>query len=150
MQKNTVPYENITKTLQVGIVAGIVSATVGNIIGTITQYLAQNYFAETSIASITLFSLCAGVVLAIVYYLLRWKLWGYCHDIFTVIGLTVPTVVTLNILAGPYDATFRIIGVSTSFAVCFTCVILIPWLADRHGLDPCECSDPKHKHSRKD
>ncbi len=128
----TQAFVNLSKTLQAGIVTGFISSSIGNFLGIITQSIAQAYYQETSIAAITLGSISLGIVGSIVYYFLYQQTKQYARDIFTMIGLTLPTMITLYVLSNQYDAAFRVIAVSISYAVSMTTVILIPFLAEKY------------------
>lgn len=125
-------FSNLSKTLQAGIVTGFISTTIGNFLGIVTQSIAQTYYQETSIAAITLASISFGIVGSIIYYFIYLQTKKYARDIFTMIGLTIPTIITLYVLANPYEASFRIIAVSISYAVSMITVILIPIFAEKY------------------
>jgi VIT1/CCC1 family predicted Fe2+/Mn2+ transporter len=125
-------FTNLSKTLQAGIVTGFISTSIGNFLGIITQSIAQTYYQETSIAAITIASLSLGIVGSIIYYFIYLQTKQYARDIFTMIGLTLPTMITMYILSNQYDSAFRIIAVSISYAVSMTTVILVPFLAEKY------------------
>lgn len=125
---------NLTRTLQAGIVTGLIATAVGNFLGIITQSIAQTYYLETSIAAITLASISMGIVGSLVFYFIHQQTKDHSHDIFTMIGLTIPTLITLYVLTNQYESTFRVIAVSVAYAVSMTTVILIPWLAIKYNV----------------
>lgn len=127
------PFPNLVKTLQAGIITGFIGATIGNILGIITQNIAQVYYPETSIAAITLSSISIGIVGSILYYFIYMQTRQFARDIFTMIGLTLPTIITLYVLSSQYDTPFRIIAVSIAYAVSMISVILIPILAEKYN-----------------
>lgn len=127
-------YSNLSKTLQAGIVTGFISTSIGNFLAIICQSIAETYYQETSIAAITLASISMGIVGAIIYYFLYWQIKQYARDIFTMIGLTVPTLITLYVLSNSYESAFRVIAVSIAYAVSMTTVILVPWLSEKYQI----------------
>jgi uncharacterized membrane protein YeaQ/YmgE (transglycosylase-associated protein family) len=130
----TANLSTLTKTLQAGVVTGFVSTSIGNFLGVVTHSIAETYYVETSIAAITLASISLGIVGSLVYYFLYQQARHYACDVFTMIGLTLPTVITLYVLSNPYETAFRIIAVSIAYAVSLTTVILIPFLSDKYGV----------------
>ncbi|MCX7996145.1 MAG: hypothetical protein N2691_00075 [Patescibacteria group bacterium] len=148
---NNPPLPNLSKTLQVGIVAGFIATSVGNFLGIVTQSIAGQYYPETSVGAVTLSAMSMAIVGAIVYYLLYQQAGRFARDIFTMMGLTVPTVITLFVLSGFYDAAFRVIAVSVAYAVSMSVVIIVPWLADKYKIleRPSHSSHSKNrKHGR--
>lgn len=128
------PLSTLTKTLQAGIVTGFISTAIGNFLGIITQSISQTSYPETSIAAITLASISLGIVGSLVYYFIHQQTEEHARDIFTMIGLTVPTVITLNVLTSSLDTAFRVIAVSVAYAISLTTVILVPWLSEKYGV----------------
>ena len=128
------PLSNLTRTLQAGIVSGFIATAVGNFLGIITQSIAQTYYLETSIAAITLAAISMGIVGSLVFYFIRQQTKNHAHDIFSMIGLTVPTLITLYVLTNQYESPFRVIAVSVAYAVSMTTVILVPWLSDKYNV----------------
>jgi hypothetical protein len=125
---------NLTRTLQAGIVTGFISTSIGNFLGIITQSIAQSYYLETSIAAVTLAAISMGIVGSLVFYFIHQQTKTHSRDIFSMIGLTVPTLITLYVLTNQYETAFRVIAVSVAYAVSLTTVILVPWLSEKYDV----------------
>lgn len=126
------PFPNLTKTLHTGVLAGLISSAIGAFMGIVTQSVAATYYPETSVAAVSIAAISMSVIGSLVYYFLYLYVPRFARDVFTIIGLTVPTLITLSILSGYYEAAFRIIAVSVAYAVSLSTVILIPWLSERY------------------
>lgn len=127
---------SLTKSLQSGIIAGFLATVIGNSLGVITHGIAGTYYLETSVAAVTVGAMSFGVIASIFYHFFS-QVTSYGRDFLSIIGLTLPTLVSIYVLTNDfYDTAFKIIATSIVYAVVLTTVILIPWLnqrAERHA-----------------
>ncbi len=122
----------LTKSLQAGIIAGFISTAIGNFLGVVTHGISGTYYVETSIAAVTVAAMSFGIVASIIYHFLH-QMTDYSRDFLTILGLTIPTMISIYVLTNDYyDTIFKVIAISISYAVVLTTVILIPWLSNRH------------------
>lgn len=123
-------HSNLSRTLEAGLVAGFASAAVGNVFSIATQFMAESFYPELSIAAITLSAFFLGILGSFIYHLIHKKT-EFTRDIITIVGLTIPTLNTLFVLSRDYEAPFRIIAVSVSYIVSLSAVIMIPYLSKK-------------------
>lgn len=125
------PSISLTKSLQSGIIAGFIATAIGNFLGIVTHGIANTYYLETSISAVTVGAMSFGVIAALFYHFFR-QMTTYSRDFLTIIGLTLPTLVSIYVLTNDYyDTAFKIIATSIVYAVVLTTVILVPWLEQR-------------------
>ncbi|MFW5704102.1 MAG: hypothetical protein ACOCXQ_04640 [Patescibacteria group bacterium] len=122
---------NLLVTIQSGIIAGFIATAIGNFLGLVTHGISQTYYIETSISAVTMAALSIGISASICYYFLN-MVTRFAHDILTIVGLTIPTIISIFVLTNDfYDTTFKVIAITISYAVTLTIVILVPWLQSR-------------------
>lgn len=122
---------NLVASIQSGIIAGFIATAIGNFLGLVTHGISGSYYIETSISAVTIAALSIGVSASICYYFFN-KVTRFAHDILTIVGLTIPTIISIFVLTNDfYDTTFKVIAITISYAVTLTIVILVPWLQGR-------------------
>lgn len=124
-------HPSLTKSIQSGIIAGFLATVIGNSLGVITHGIAGTYYLETSVSAVTVGAMSFGVIAALFYHFFR-QMTNYSRDFLSIIGLTLPTLVSIYVLTNNYyDTAFKIIATSIVYAVVLTTVILVPWLEQR-------------------
>lgn len=127
---NQAPTVQVSRALTGGLIAGVVSAVIGNLYHALYVGITGNTFPELSLLSITLASISPSVLGALVYYALN-RISRHAQTIFTVLGLTFAVLSIVPQFIQPLHPGFGWAITPLHLIAGVTAVVLIPRLARR-------------------